>query len=716
MINKKGAQNKLFKKGQSSAAIIFAVAIISFAFIATQNIPIFDGITGAAVAQGLFTCDFAPSFCGFGETSVLETSGLTNAHAALTGQNDYSTNICCYDATGRNTVTNTGVDFLELSSAGNAHIEQPGSGNYAGNAASIGSDLDPLTCTYLPVSGDCPYPAGCLATMSSTTNAHLGDCNAYELTICCEFAPPPNEPPNPPEDPYPPTGGACTYPDDTVSATVSDPEGDLLNVTLYLNGQPYATQSGVASGSTVTFSLTELDPATTYNWHLLISDGELTTTSEVYTCTTPSNIPPNEPTGYSPTCGSTGDSTDSQDVSAIVSDPDGDALTVTLYLDGEVYATQTGVASGTTVTFSITELEPDTTHTWYLIVSDGVNATTGAGCSFTTLANTPPDEPTNFQPSCGGTGNHPDHQDISVTVNDPEGDAMTVELYLNNGLYATEYNVTSGTIVTFAVTGLQPGTTYTWYIVVSDGMDTTTSATCSFTTPANNPPNEPTDLTPACGSILDDTNTVLGLTVSDPDADALTVELYIGGQLIATEYNVASGTALTFPLPDSLEPDTTYEWYVTISDGTNTVTSETCSFTTPPPPSQGECVRTQGYWKTHKKAWPIDEISIGGISYSKSTAINLMKKPVNNDITYQMFYQLVAAKLNVASGSNYDCIESTIAAADGWMAVYGPVDDNVKVDSSSEAWSVGEPLKNTLDDFNNGLMCAVSCDSLENGE
>ena len=49
-------------------------------------------------------------------------------------------------------------------------------------------------------------------------------------------------------------------------------------------------------------------------------------------------------------------------------------------------------------------------------------------------------------------------------------------------------------------------------------------------------------------------------------------------------------------------------------------------------------------------------------------------------------------------------MNSTIAAANAWMAIYGPVGSNVA--ASSYAWTVGEPLHITMDSYNNGLLCA----------
>jgi hypothetical protein len=69
-----------------------------------------------------------------------------------------------------------------------------------------------------------------------------------------------------------------------------------------------------------------------------------------------------------------------------------------------------------------------------------------------------------------------------------------------------------------------------------------------------------------------------------------------------------------------------------------------------------------------------------------------------------MFSSLVPAKLNVLIGNDGSCVNSTITAADTWMATYGPVGSNVA--ASSYAWTIGEPLHRQMDSYNNGLLCA----------
>jgi hypothetical protein len=49
-------------------------------------------------------------------------------------------------------------------------------------------------------------------------------------------------------------------------------------------------------------------------------------------------------------------------------------------------------------------------------------------------------------------------------------------------------------------------------------------------------------------------------------------------------------------------------------------------------------------------------------------------------------------------------VAGTIAAADSWMATYGPVGSSVH--AASFAWKVGEPLHRLRDNYNNGMLCA----------
>jgi len=134
----------------------------------------------------------------------------------------------------------------------------------------------------------------------------------------------------------------------------------------------------------------------------------------------------------------------------------------------------------------------------------------------------------------------------------------------------------------------------------------------------------------------------------------------------------------------------------------------------PPPPTKPPkcvCMRTPGYWKNHPEAWPVDAITIGGVTYSKDMAIGIMNEPVGGDKFRTLFPALIAAELNVSECTPW-CgrIYVAIDAARDWVA------DNAgsrPVKANSPAWQgkeSGEYWYEKLDSYNNGFECEPACD------
>jgi hypothetical protein len=118
-----------------------------------------------------------------------------------------------------------------------------------------------------------------------------------------------------------------------------------------------------------------------------------------------------------------------------------------------------------------------------------------------------------------------------------------------------------------------------------------------------------------------------------------------------------------------------------------------------PPPGTG----TIGYWKTHSEAWPVSNITLGGVAYTRDQAIVLLGTPSRGDKSIDLFKQLVAAKLNLIVGNNPSCIYQTVASADAWMMSHPP---GSNVGGSSAAWTQASPWHTQLDNYNNGQLCA----------
>jgi hypothetical protein len=161
------------------------------------------------------------------------------------------------------------------------------------------------------------------------------------------------------------------------------------------------------------------------------------------------------------------------------------------------------------------------------------------------------------------------------------------------------------------------------------------------------------------------------------------------------------------------EPETT--WHE-LPAGTTTVSGSISAaklgcvvifYNSEEPDVPGECTRTPGYWKTHPEAWPVDSITIGGTTYTKEEALAILWTPERGDKSKTLFRALVAASLNKMSGTDVSCVESEMSAAHDWLMMH-PACSNVR--GNSDAWDVGEPLYTTLDDYNNGLLCAPHCE------
>jgi len=147
---------------------------------------------------------------------------------------------------------------------------------------------------------------------------------------------------------------------------------------------------------------------------------------------------------------------------------------------------------------------------------------------------------------------------------------------------------------------------------------------------------------------------------------------------------------------------------VTATDECNN--SRTCTFTV----TVGNCAKptcgfTQGYWKNHPAAWPVNSLVLGTTQYSKTQLLAILNKPVKGNALVSLAHQLIAAKLNIANGADDNCIASTIAAADALIGnkLIPPVG------SKSVPNKQASPLINKLDAYNNGLLCISHCDDLE---
>jgi len=127
------------------------------------------------------------------------------------------------------------------------------------------------------------------------------------------------------------------------------------------------------------------------------------------------------------------------------------------------------------------------------------------------------------------------------------------------------------------------------------------------------------------------------------------------------------------------------------------------------PTPQTGCTHSQGYWKNHPEAWPVEEIAIGGVAYSREQAIAILGTQPQGNATYILAHQLIAAKLNIASGADPTPVADTIEAADQWLADQWPNGNPVGTPEGT-ARAEGIALAGILTEYNEGEMGPRGCE------
>jgi hypothetical protein len=121
------------------------------------------------------------------------------------------------------------------------------------------------------------------------------------------------------------------------------------------------------------------------------------------------------------------------------------------------------------------------------------------------------------------------------------------------------------------------------------------------------------------------------------------------------------------------------------------------------PPPTNRCPLTQGYWKNHADAWPVTSLTLGSETYTQAELLTLLRTPVRGDASLILAHQLIAAKLNIANGSDPAPVSATIADADSLLSGFtGKLPYHVRPSSPSGQARVGDAA--TLDGYNNGQL------------
>jgi hypothetical protein len=125
-----------------------------------------------------------------------------------------------------------------------------------------------------------------------------------------------------------------------------------------------------------------------------------------------------------------------------------------------------------------------------------------------------------------------------------------------------------------------------------------------------------------------------------------------------------------------------------------------------PGPGASGCTYTQGFWKNHPQSWPVSELSLGSVSYSKADLLAIMGKEVDGNGLLALAHQMIAARLNIAGGASSAAIAATLTEADALIGnlVVPPVGKGTLPPSKTSA------LNDRLTAFNEGRSGPGHCE------
>lgn len=486
---------------------------------------------------------------------------------------------------------------------------------------------------------------------------------------------PSNYPPNPPLSPVPAHGSQHQPVTLTLAWTANDPDGDDLVFDVYL-GPTQSPPLVAADVPDPSFAPASLEYSTTYWWRIVARDpvgAEASGVTWSFT-TRPANYPPNAPSSPSPSNNSTGRPL-ATTLAWQCTDPDGQALTYDVYF-GTTLPPPLVASNVAQASFPPGTLTFLTQYRWRVVARDPAGAeTSGATWTFTTVANSPPNLPSNPVPASGAL-NRPVNSTLAWQCTDPEGHAIVYDVYF--GTASTPPLVASNIVAkSFNPGPLTISTTYRWRIVARDELGAQrVGSPWSFQTVGNTAPVPPSEPSPADGR-ASTLSPVLTWTSFDPDVQQLTYTVRFG--TTSSPPPVVTGLTTRSFAPGTLQVGVRYFWKVSVSDGIAAASGPLWSFTAVEP---GD-VDLDGQVTVADAGCALDAFLRGGAlapGCGGSVGVFAADAGCNDVVTP---HDARCIHKHVVDGSCMFCTEG-IAAGTG------------AVISANSAWIVGDTLRVTL--------------------
>ncbi|MEP7170891.1 MAG: T9SS type A sorting domain-containing protein, partial [Bacteroidota bacterium] len=129
------------------------------------------------------------------------------------------------------------------------------------------------------------------------------------------------------------------------------------------------------------------------------------------------------------------------------------------------------------------------------------------------------------------------------------------------------------------------------------------------------------------------------------------------------------------------------------------------------------CQHSKTYWKNHNDEWALNSVpmKLGTTHfYGQNKLLNLLNKPINGNASTVLAKQLIAAKLNVAQGSETTPIYSVINAANDLIGNRQlPIQPGISFFSSEGIQMLALSLQ--LASYNYGVLNTKPCNGNANG-
>jgi hypothetical protein len=99
----------------------------------------------------------------------------------------------------------------------------------------------------------------------------------------------------------------------------------------------------------------------------------------------------------------------------------------------------------------------------------------------------------------------------------------------------------------------------------------------------------------------------------------------------------------------------------------------------------------------------VNQLQLGNVTYNRQQLQSILEQPVRGNGLVSLAHQEIAAKLNIANGTDDSCIAQTLAEADALIG-------NLIIPPVGSGFLPPTGYERTLSLYNEGSLCAPACE------